>query len=173
MMTDHRGVLRLLVVVLSLCGLALPASFVSASDPYGTTCNRNAYVSTWVKADGSPFTSTGDCVRYLAHGGELVPVFLDLSTIGLIPNSNLALSQVRASGLMPNRSYAVMGVVPGVGPTFTGGAGTGDGTIDSGGQFSYGCGQYSLLFTADFPSITTDILDAYGNPIGDEVVPEC
>lgn len=172
-MTSHRGVLRLLVVMLSLCGLALPVSLVSAGVPYGTACNHNAYVSTWVKADGSPFTSTGDCVSYLALGGELVPVFLDLSTIGFTENPNLALSQVRASGLMPNRSYAVVGIIPGVGPQVTGGAGTGDGTIDSGGQFSYGCGQYSLLFTADFPSTTTDILDAYGNPIRDEVVPEC
>jgi hypothetical protein len=57
---------------------ALPALADGGNSAAAHACQKGGYAA-FTRADGTPFSNTGDCVSYAAHGGVLTPVVVKTS----------------------------------------------------------------------------------------------
>ncbi len=67
-----RGLLILSTVLLVLAVQSAASAQRGGYAEAAHACEEGGYTD-YTRADGSPFTSTGDCVRYVATGGTLQP----------------------------------------------------------------------------------------------------
>lgn len=156
-----------------LGAIVLPDRDVTANSGRETAkaCQKGQYVSTWIKDDGSPFGSTGDCVSYVRTGGNQVAVQLTLS---FVPTSDGGLVQFSGSGLEPLQTFRLVGVLADDSTEVIAGR-----PIDDQGErslFQAGpvCGRgLTHIVAMAGPTGTTPLLDAYGNPISAEVEISC
>jgi hypothetical protein len=69
--------MRMRILLVACAALALSVGVATATAGGGNSdaakaCQKGGYMI-WVRADGSSFTNTGDCVSYAVQGGTLVP----------------------------------------------------------------------------------------------------
>lgn len=141
-------------------GGASQAALAAGNSDIAHACQGGGYVN-FVRADGSIFQNRGDCVRYGAHGGVLVPVALTATFVSNPTRGGFQDLTVTGSGLLPGSTvtdtYIPVGQSAPVGPfpTFINSTVAPDGTFFTSGQT--GC---PLDHTFTFFATT-----AYGAPI--------
>jgi hypothetical protein len=148
-----------------LLGSGAAAAVAQGNSEAAHACQDGGYLN-YTDADGNPFRNAGQCTRYAAQGGELVPIPVtnpDLSITGGQPASDSGTGAIHGTGFTPNSTIVDLFLVAqpgdiGLGIDYAGFAGPidGDGAWSTGESFNL-CNAQTTLTT-----ITITAVDAAG-----------
>jgi hypothetical protein len=145
----------------ALLALAIAPAAARADNSDAAHACQNGGFTSFVRDDGSPFANTGACVSYAAHGGQFVPVALDVAftpdpTRGIFENV-----AVTGTGLLPGSTVTYTFIPVGSDTRNAPSPAEGNSTVAADGTFATGW-QTGCPLDRSFEFYATT---AYGQPI--------